>query len=87
MSREALVLAAQLPRSREQALAALAFARELVDKFLCEGDKRWLHNLIVAGLASARTEVMRTGGQTIEVLRVKITPEGRRALQGQRLTN
>jgi hypothetical protein len=41
----------------------------------------------VAGLASARTEVMRTGGQTIEVLRVKITPEGRRALQGQRLTN
>jgi hypothetical protein len=37
-------------------------------------------DLVRTGLVSARTEVSRADGQTVEVARIVITPEGRRAL-------
>jgi hypothetical protein len=40
--------------------------------------------LVRAGLATATAERVRAGGKTLEVARVRITAEGRRALAGAR---
>ena len=40
-----------------------------------------LNELIGAGLATASTERMMRGSKSVEILRVKITDAGRRALQ------
>lgn len=42
-------------------------------------------DLCVAGLAIAHPEQMRAGGRTVEVVRMKITEPGRRALYGSGL--
>jgi hypothetical protein len=39
-----------------------------------------LASLVRAGLAAADREVMRAGGRTIEVVRIRITREGRMTL-------
>ena len=43
-----------------------------------------ISELVSAGLASGSTQRIRVGHRTIEVARVKITPEGRRALEAAR---
>jgi len=42
-----------------------------------------LLDLVRDGLATAEREVLRKGRRVIEIVRVRITDEGRRALEGQ----
>jgi len=42
-----------------------------------------LVGLVRAGLATAEREVIKTGGTTIEVVRVRITAAGRRAIESE----
>jgi hypothetical protein len=43
---------------------------------------RLLTGLVQAGLAAAEHEVMKAGGLTIEIVRLRITAAGRRAIEG-----
>jgi len=42
-----------------------------------------LVGLVRAGLATAEREVIKTGGKTIEVVRVRITAAGRKAIESE----
>jgi hypothetical protein len=83
------MMAASLHRShltpeRRRALELLACSRHGVDaELLVRGhrlSRRVLAGLVRAGLAGAKHEVMMAGGKAGEVVRVRITAEGRRAL-------
>jgi hypothetical protein len=45
--------------------------------------RRMLAGLVRRGLAAAKHEVMKAGGKAIEVVRVRITAAGRRAVGGE----
>ncbi len=45
-------------------------------------DTDMIAGLVRAGLAAEELEVMKAGGKTIEVVRVRITEAGRKAIEG-----
>jgi hypothetical protein len=45
-------------------------------------DSDMIAALVRAGLATARRETMRAGGKTTEVVRIRITDAGRKAIEG-----
>jgi hypothetical protein len=70
--REALELLANDPQGATEELLVL------VHGF----DGGMIADLVSSGLAMARRENMKAGGRTIEVVRIRITGAGRRALEG-----
>jgi hypothetical protein len=69
--RRVLEILASIPRgATEGLLLAHGFRRKT------------LAALVLVGLASAATETMRAGGQTINVERYRITNAGRKAIEG-----
>jgi hypothetical protein len=70
--RRALQLLASTPRGTTEDLLVLAhgFSRDMVA------------GLVLAGLLTVVTETLRIGGPTVKVERVRITDDGRRALEG-----
>jgi hypothetical protein len=75
----------RLGPERRGALGVLADApRGLTEGFmLAHGfTPETIASLVRDGLATTRREPMRAGGQTIEVIRVKITDAGMRAIEG-----
>jgi len=76
----------RLTPERRRMLKLLARSRHSVDEELLVhsyGFRRpTIVGLVSAGLAAAEREVMKAGGETIEVVRVRITEAGRRAIDG-----
>jgi hypothetical protein len=73
--------------TRRRALELLAASRDGYTEasLLAHGFKiEMLADMISAGLATAKIERMVAGKQPIEVVRVRITEPGRRALRGHR---
>ena len=76
----------RLPPERRRMLKLLARSRHGVDEELLVHSHSFsrptIVGLVSAGLAAAEREVMKAGGETIEVVRVRITEAGRRAIDG-----
>jgi hypothetical protein len=70
--RRALKMLADIPRGVTEDLLLLAYGF----------DSDMIAGLVRAGLATARRETMRAGGKTTEVVRIRITDAGRRAIEG-----
>jgi|HubBroStandDraft_4_1064222.scaffolds.fasta_scaffold498574_1 hypothetical protein len=71
--RRALELLAQSPRGCTEDMMMVAHKFEI----------DVLAKLIGNGLATATTESVRTGGRMVDVVRLQITEDGRRALAGE----
>jgi hypothetical protein len=78
----------RLTPERRRALKLLARSRHGVDEELLVhsyGFRRpTIVGLVNVGLATAEREVVKTGGETLEVVRVRITEAGRNALAAER---
>jgi hypothetical protein len=76
----------RLTSERRRALELLASSPEGINEELLvhgHGFKlQMLVGLVRFGLATAEREVMNTGGETIEVVRIRITNAGWRAIDG-----
>ena len=70
--REALELLASDPQGATEQLLAVAHGLE-------SGMIAWL---VRSGLATATRGSMKAGGKTVEVVRIRITTAGRRAIEG-----
>ena len=77
---------ARLTTERRRALELLASSPEGINEELLvhsHGFKRqMLVGLVRFGLATAEREAMNTGGETVEVVRVRITAAGRKVIEG-----
>ena len=73
--REALELLASDPQGATEQLLVVAhgFESDMI---------AWL---VRSGLATATRESMKAGGKTVEVVRIRITTAGRRAIEGERI--
>jgi hypothetical protein len=74
------------PASRSRALELLAASRDGCTEAIMVAHGfavDMLADLISAGLATARIERVMAGGRSIDVVRVRITDAGRRALAGR----
>ena len=71
---------------RRQVLQLLASSADGVNEELLVLDhrftRRMLAGLVHTGLATADREIVKAGGKPIEVVRVRITAAGRRAIDG-----
>jgi hypothetical protein len=76
----------RLGREARRALELLASSRHGANEELLvhgHGFKRqMLAGLVRAGLAAAEREVVKAGGKTIEISRIRITKVGRQAIEG-----
>jgi hypothetical protein len=70
--REALELLASDPHGATENLLVLAHGF----------DSDMIAGLVGSGLAMARREAMKVSGKTVEVVRIRITAAGRRAIEG-----
>jgi hypothetical protein len=74
-----------LTPERRRALELLASSRHGVNAaLLIHGhglSRRMLAGLVRANLVAAKREVIMAGGKTVEVIRLRITNDGRRALE------
>jgi hypothetical protein len=79
------MMARRLSREARRALAILANSPDGANQALLvygHGFKRQtLAGLIRAGFATAECDVVKTGEQTIEIVRVRITATGRQAIE------
>jgi hypothetical protein len=77
---------ARLTAERRRMLKLLASDRHGVNKELLvlgHGFKRqMLAALIATGFAAIEREVVKAGGKTVEIVRIKITAAGREAIKG-----
>jgi hypothetical protein len=87
--REMMAVSPHRPRlspERRRALKLLASGRHGVnEELLVRGhgfSRAVLASLVLRGLAAAEHEVMIAGGKAMEVVRVRITEAGRRAIEG-----
>jgi hypothetical protein len=73
---------------RRQVLQLLASSADGVNEELLVFDhgftRRMLTGLVRTGLAAVEREVIKAGGKTIEVVKVRITAAGRNALAAER---
>ena len=69
-ARRALLLLATSPHSANEALLVIVHSLK----------RQMLAGLVRAGLAAAEREVVNVGGRPVEVVRVRITDDGRKAL-------
>jgi hypothetical protein len=80
-------MTSRLSPERRRALELLASDRHGVnDELLVHGhriSRRVLAGIVRVGLASAKHEVMMAGGKAVEVVRLRITAAGRRAIGGE----
>ena len=78
--------APRLTSERRRALELLASSRHGVNaELLVRGhrlSRRVLAGLVRAGLAVTKREVIMAGGRAVEVVRIRITAKGRKAIEG-----
>jgi hypothetical protein len=76
----------RLGAEQRRALKLLASSRQGVnEELLVRGhgiSRRMLAGLVRTGLVAEEREVIKAGGKTIEVVRVRITEAGRKAIEG-----
>jgi hypothetical protein len=70
-ARRALLLLATSPHGTNEALLVIVHGLK----------RQMLAGLVRAGLAAAEREVVDAGGRPVEVVRIRITDDGRRALK------
>ena len=74
------------PAHRRRALELLASSPHGATKKLLEVahgfDTDIIAGLVRAGLAAEELDVMKAGGKTIEIVRIRITEAGRKAIEG-----